>query len=201
MPTRRPNAAGSTATKREKAVESLFFSRDESWLRFNQRVLEEAQDATNPLLERVKFLAITASNLDEFIEIRVASFLQRIEDGYNLAQPPDEGGLRPQERLNRLSEQIDSFVHAQYRCWNEQLIPAMAEQGVRVLQWSELDDKARKYALTFYENEVDPMLTPVTIDPSHPFPRVLNKALCIALLLRYKRKGTNGGGLERRWES
>src|SRR3981189_3539543 len=82
-----------------KAVENLFFSRDESWMRFNQRVLEEAQDETNPLLERVKFLAISASNLDEFVEIRVAGFLQRIADGYNLAQPPDEGGLTPQERL------------------------------------------------------------------------------------------------------
>src|SRR3981189_2422817 len=83
----------------ETTVENLFLSRDESWMRFNQRVLEEAQDETNPLLERVKFLAITASNLDEFVEIRVAGFLQRIADGYNLAQPPDEGGLTPQERL------------------------------------------------------------------------------------------------------
>src|ERR1700678_906999 len=91
--------SGTLRTRASKAVENLFFSRDESWLRFNQRVLEEAQDATNPVLERVKFLAITASNLDEFVEIRVASFLQRIEDGYNLAQPPDEGGLTPQERL------------------------------------------------------------------------------------------------------
>lgn len=189
MPTKRTSAA---ATKKVKAVESLFFSRDESWLRFNQRVLEEAQDATNPLLERVKFLAITASNLDEFVEIRVASSLQRIEDGYDLAQPPDEGGLRPQERLDRLSEQIDRFVEAQYKCWNEQLIPAMAVHGIRVLRWSELDAKAREHARAFYADEVDPLLTPVTIDPSHPFPRVLNKALCIALLLRYKRKGTNG---------
>ena len=192
MPTKRSKHVASPAAKKVKAVENLFFSRDESWLRFNQRVLEEAQDATNPVLERVKFLAITASNLDEFVEIRVASFLQRIEDGYDLAQPPDEGGLRPQERLDRLSEQIERFVQAQYRCWNEQLIPAMAEHGVRVLRWSELDDAARKHALLFYNNEVDPLLTPVTIDPSLPFPRVLNKALCIALLLRYKRKGTNG---------
>src|ERR1700733_9361341 len=87
---------------RAKPVENLFLSRDESWLRFNQRVLEEAEDPTNPLLERVKFLAITASNLDEFVEIRVAGILQRIEDGYNLAQPPDEGGLTPQERLDGL---------------------------------------------------------------------------------------------------
>ena len=171
-------------------VENLFFSRDESWLRFNQRVLEEAQDASNPVLERVKFLAITASNLDEFVEIRVASFLQRIEDGYDQAQPPDEGGLRPQERLDRLSQRMVEFVDAQYRCWNEQLLPAMAAEKVRVLRWSELTSAARVYAQKFFDEEVDPLLTPVTIDPSHPFPRVLNKALCLALLLRHKRKGT-----------
>ncbi len=153
-------------------VENLFFSRDESWMRFNQRVLEEAEDQTNPLLERVKFLAITASNLDEFVEIRVAGFLQRIEDGYNLAQPPDEGGLTPQERLDGLMKRIHSFVQAQYRCWNEQLLPAMNAENIRVLRWTELSEKARAKALEFYDTEVDPLLTPVTIDPSHPFPRV-----------------------------
>jgi polyphosphate kinase len=175
-----------------KAVENLFLSRDESWLRFNQRVLEEAEDPTNPLLERVKFLAITASNLDEFVEIRVAGMLQRIEDGYNQAQPLDEGGLTPQQRLDRLSERMANFVEAQYRCWNEMLLPAMHQEKIRVLQWQELSDEARTQALAFYENEVDPLLTPVTIDPSHPFPRVLNKALCLALMLRHKRK-TPGG--------
>jgi polyphosphate kinase len=158
-------------------------------MRFNQRVLEEAQDETNPLLERVKFLAITASNLDEFVEIRVAGFLQRIEDGYNLAQPPDEGGLTPQERLNGLMDRIHRFVKAQYQCLNEQLLPAMQAEKIRVLQWNELSDEARAQALEFYDTEVDPLLTPVTIDPSHPFPRVLNKALCIGLLLRHKRRG------------
>jgi polyphosphate kinase len=181
--------SGNAKKSTVKAVENLFFSRDESWMRFNQRVLEEAQDETNPLLERVKFLAITASNLDEFVEIRVAGFLQRIEDGYNLAQPPDEGGLTPQERLDGLMERIHEFVEEQYRCWNEQLLPAMQSEKIRVLRWSELSDAAQKHALDFYENEVDPLLTPVTIDPSHPFPRVLNKALCIGLLLRHKRRG------------
>jgi polyphosphate kinase len=177
-----------SADANKAAVENLFFSRDESWMRFNQRVLEEAQDQTNPLLERVKFLAITASNLDEFVEIRVAGFLQRIEDGYNLAQPPDEGGLTPQERLDGLMVRIHQFVGAQYKCWNE-LLPAMQTQKIRVLRWSELSAAARAQALEFYDTEVDPLLTPVTIDPSHPFPRVLNKALCIGLLLRHKRRG------------
>ncbi|WP_263381337.1 polyphosphate kinase 1 [Granulicella arctica] len=191
--TKRPPAKRKSAKKTvPEAVPNLFFSRDESWLKFNQRVLEEAQDATNPLLERVKFLAITASNLDEFVEIRVAGILQRIEDGYNQPQAPDEGGLTPQERLDTLSVSVESFVKEQYRCWNEQLLPALKAEKVRVLGWKELSSEARTRALEFYRSEVDPLLTPVTIDPSHPFPRVLNKALCIALLLRYKRKGALG---------
>ena len=170
------------------APESLFFDRDESWMRFNQRVLEEAEDATNPLLERVKFLAITASNLDEFVEIRVASLLQRIEDGFDQPQRPDEGGLTLSQRLDRLSMVLHEFVAAQYECWSRKLRPALAAEKVRILDWKQLDKRARAYALNFYETEVDPLLTPVTIDPSHPFPRVLNKALCIALLLRSKRR-------------
>ncbi len=189
MTMKKQTTGRSSSAKKTAPIENLFFSRDESWIRFNQRVLEEAQDETNPLLERVKFLAITASNLDEFVEIRVAGFLQRIEDGYNLAQPPDEGGLTPQERLDGLMIRIHEFVNAQYRCLNEQLLPAMQAEKIRILRWSELGDTARKQALDFYENEVDPLLTPVTIDPSHPFPRVLNKALCIGLMLRHKRRG------------
>ncbi len=163
----------------------MFLHRDESWLKFNWRVLEEAQDATNPLLERVKFLAITASNLDEFVEIRVAGTMQRVEDG--VGGTPDEEGLTDEERLERVSRLIAQFVKAQYACWNEQLLPELEKQQVRVLRWKKLGPKARAYAESFYEREVDPLLTPVTIDPSHPFPRVLNKALCVALLLRHKR--------------
>ena len=170
-------------------AEVRYFNREESWLSFNQRVLEEAQDATNPLLERVKFLAITASNLDEFFEIRVAGILQRIEDGY-AERGPD--GLLPQEALEHIAQKTHTFVDEQYACWNRELIPALAQQSIRVRSWQELSNTAREHALRFYQNEVDPLLTPITIDPSHPFPRVLNKALCLALLLRRKRKGAPG---------
>src|SRR5215471_1298041 len=120
VPSLRRTAEKHTAAKRAaKQVESLFLNRDESWLKFNQRVLEEAEDPENPLLERVKFLAITASNLDEFFEIRVAGSLQRIEDGYSQTSLPDEGSLTPQERLDQLGKRIVDFVAAQYRCWNE----------------------------------------------------------------------------------
>jgi polyphosphate kinase len=177
---------------KEPSVEGLFFSRDESWLKFDERVLEEAQDDSNPLLERVKFLAITASNLDEFVEIRVAGILQRIEDEMGQGAEPDEGGLLPEERLERLSTSMAELVKAQYKCWNDQLLPALEQNGVRILSWGELSRTARAHAEAFYLNEIDPLLTPVTIDPSHPFPRVLNKALCIALLLCHKRRGAKG---------
>ena len=172
----------------------LFFDRDESWLKFNWRVLEEAQDEGNPLLERVKFLAITASNLDEFVEIRVAGTMQRIEDGVPL-RAEDEGSLTPEQRLEKVSGLIAEFVQAQYACWNEQLLPSLEKHHVRVLRWKKLSAAQKKDAESFYEREVDPLLTPVTIDPSHPFPRVLNKALCLALLLRHKRhKSAESGG-------
>jgi polyphosphate kinase len=182
-----PRRAAKKAAKTAPPSEPLLFGRDESWMLFNTRVLEEAEDASNPLLERVKFLAITASNLDEFIEIRVAGLLQHIEDGFTAPQRADEGGLTPQQRLDRLGVILHSYVDAQYACWNEKLLPALRAENIRLLKWRDLDERQREYALNFYEQEVDPLLTPVTIDPSHPFPRVLNKALCIALLLRSKR--------------
>lgn len=167
----------------------LFFNRDQSWMRFNGRVLQEAEDPTNPLLERVKFLSITASNLDEFVEIRVAGLLQRIEDGYKEAGPD---GRTPEQTLEDDAAEIHRFVESQYRCWNKQLRPLLHQAGIRVLGWDELDTEARKHASDFYQREVDPLLTPITIDPAHPFPRVLNKALCLAMLLRVKRKGAAG---------
>jgi polyphosphate kinase len=172
-----------------KDPQSLFIGRDESWLSFNRRVLEEAQDSSNPMLERVKFLAITASNLDEFVEIRVAGIMQRIEDGYT---EPGFDGLTPRQTLDNVVRDLHTFVRDQYRCWTEDLRPSLYGNGVRVLEWGDVDAAARAHALDYYQREVDPLLTPITIDPAHPFPRVLNKALCLALLLRRKRKGGTG---------
>jgi polyphosphate kinase len=165
----------------------LFNGRDFSWMQFNRRVLEEAEDTTNPLLERVKFLAITGSNLDEYVEIRQAGLMQRIEDGYR-----EQGydGLRPDESLEILTSEIHSFVTAQYHCWNKMLLPELRKQGVRLLEWEELSEDATAFARSYFQREVDPLLTPISIDPAHPFPRVLNKALCLALLLRAKRRSS-----------
>ncbi len=167
--------------------QKLFNGRDYSWMQFNRRVLEEAEDSANPLLERVKFLAITGNNLDEYVEVRQAGLMQRIEDGY---REPGYDGNRPEESLAQLTAEIHSFVDAQYRCWNDQLLPELRKQNVRLLEWDELSEEARSYAHSYFQREVDPLLTPIAIDPAHPFPRVLNKALCLALLLRRKRKSS-----------
>ena len=167
--------------------QKLFNGRDHSWMQFNRRVLEEAEDPSNPLLERVKFLAITGSNLDEYVEIRQAGLMQRIEDGYR-----EQGydGLRPDESLATLTAEIHTFIEAQYACWNDRLLPELRKNGIRLLEWEELDEDARAFAQNYFQREVDPLLTPIAIDPAHPFPRVLNKALCLALLLRRKRKSS-----------
>lgn len=163
-----------------------YFNRHVQWLEFNRRVLEEVRDIGNPLLERVKFLAITANNLDEFVEVRVSSFLQRIEHGSREIGPD---GLTAGQELEKVSAAMQVFVQDQYKCWNEELLPALAKQSIRVLRVEELDSKAAKAVKTFYDRRVSPMLTPVTVDPSHPFPHVLNKALCAAFLLRRRRAG------------
>src|SRR5271156_3210219 len=162
-------------------------NRDASWLKFNWRVLEEAGDLRNPLLERVKFLAISASNLDEFFEVRVGGLLQQLEDGHNSTTA---GGLTMVEERELIKDATREFVEEQYSCWNERLRPELAEQGIRVLGIEELDEVALAFADDYCERELDLLLTPVTIDPAHPFPRVINKALCVALLLLRRRRSS-----------
>ena len=166
---------------------SLYINREASWLSFNKRVLEEAHDERNPLLERVKFLAISASNLDEFFEVRVAGLLQRIEEGF-VDSGPD--ALTAQDERELISRETHLFVDAQYECWNKKLLPALEREGIRVLELKDLDPDQEAFIAEYCEKEVDPLLTPVTVDPAHPFPRVLNKALCIALLLKRKRRAS-----------
>src|SRR5580700_10965900 len=164
------------------------FNRHFSWLQFNQRVLEEARDLDNPVLERVKFLAITASNLDEFVEVRVAGLLQQVEHGH--VEPGPDGRV-PAEVLGELSARIHSFVKAQYGCWQDELVPALADESIRVLNLSALRPAARTQIEDFYAKSVEPLLTPVTVDPAHPFPHVLNKALCLAFMLQRKRRSAH----------
>src|SRR5215475_8376609 len=166
---------------------AYYINRELSWLQFNRRVLEEAQDECNPLLERLKFLSISASNLDEFFEVRVAGLVQQIEDGYTEAGPD---GLTLVEERDAIAEEIHQFVGEQYQTWNDQLRPQLSEKGIRVLARHELNAKAREFVEQYCERELDLLLTPVTIDPAHPFPRVINKALCVAFLLRRRRRSS-----------
>src|SRR6266536_4387975 len=121
---------------------ACFINRELSWLNFNWRVLEESQDARNPLLERVKFLAISASNLDEFFEVRVGGLLQQLEDGYN-ATTLD--GLTMVEEKEAINQETHQFVEEQYACWNDRLRPELAEQGIRVLGMDQLDDEVKAF--------------------------------------------------------
>jgi polyphosphate kinase len=166
---------------------AYYINREASWLGFNRRVLDEARDESNPLLERLKFLSITASNLDEFFEVRVSGLVQQIEDGYTEAGPD---GLTLVEERELVSRETHDFVDDQYRCWNEKLRLALSEHGIRVLGMHELDARARAYVDDYCERELDLLLTPVTVDPAHPFPRVINKALCVAFLLRRRRRSS-----------
>ena len=165
---------------------ATLLNREASWLKFNTRVLEEAADLRNPLLERVKFLAISASNMDEFFEVRVGGLLQQLEDGHNSTTPD---GLTMMEERELIKDATHEFVDEQYSCWNN-LRPELAGQGIRVLRIDELDEVAMTFVDDYCERELDPLLTPVTVDPAHPFPRVINKALCVALLLRRRRRSS-----------
>ncbi len=163
-----------------------FINRELSWLEFNRRVLEEAQDATQPLIERVKFLTIFSSNLDEFFEIRVAGIKQQIE-----SETSEVGadGLSPTETFNRIEKVVRELVATQYALWKDELMPALAEKGIRVLEVAELNAKRAAWARKFFQEEVFPMLTPLAVDASHPFPQLLNKSHNLLVRARTKRGG------------
>jgi polyphosphate kinase len=166
---------------------AYYINREASWLAFNRRVLEEAEDDRNPLLERLKFLSISASNLDEFFEVRVAGLVQQIEDGQTEG---GQDGLSLTEERDLVSRETHEFVNQQVQCWNKSLRPLLAENGIRVLELHELDAHAKAFVEDYCERELDFLLTPVTVDPAHPFPRVINKALCVAFLLRRRRRSS-----------
>ncbi len=162
----------------------LYVNRELSWLEFNQRVIDEARDATNPLLERLKFLAISANNLDEFFEVRVSGLMQQME-GHQEATGPD--CLSPAEQLTKISERAHKMVAEQYACWQNELLPALNENGIEVHAGEpKLSATAERFLDSYFEAELEPVLTPITVDPAHPFPYVANKALCLAALIESK---------------
>ena len=160
---------------------AAYFNRELSWLAFNRRVLEQAQSGRHPLLERVKFLAIVSSNLDEFFEIRVAGLIQQVDNDVQSGGGMD--ALGPREQLRRIHSVVASLVDDQYRCWHEQLIPALAEEGITFATPADLNAGERAWIRTYFEEQVFPVLTPLAIDQSHPFPQLGNKTLNIVVSL------------------
>lgn len=157
---------------------ALYFNRELSWLRFNERVLEEAEDADNPLLERLKFLAIFSSNLDEFIMIRYAGLKEQVAADITVRTPD---GMSPREQLAAASARIHELVSRHRAVLAEQVLPALATHGVRLRRVAELRGAAAASVRTFFERELFPVLTPLAVDASHPFPRLPN--LSFSLLL------------------
>lgn len=176
----RPPHAPRPKVVRDLERADLYLNRELSWLNFNMRVLEEAQDPTNPVLERLKFLTIVSSNLDEFFEIRVAGLQQQAE-----SQPGQCGpdGLTAAQTLKRIAALSQQLVADQYSCYRESVLPELARDGIDLSTLDELDPRAQKWAEEYFEREVFPVLTPLAIDPAHPFPQLLNKSLNLAVVL------------------
>ncbi len=160
-----------------------FINRELSWLEFNERVLEWAIDATIPLFERLTFAAIVSSNLDEFFMVRVAALAEQIRVGF---EQPDPAGLSPREAMGKLALRVHRMVSDQYACYNRSLLPALKNETIRILEWAQLDTGQRKFLDDYYLRDVYPVLTPLVVDQSRPFPLVLNKSLNIAVLLKVK---------------
>ncbi|NBV23747.1 MAG: polyphosphate kinase 1 [Proteobacteria bacterium] len=163
-----------------------FLNRELSWLAFNQRVLDEALDPKTPLLERVKFFCITSSNLDEFFEVRVAGIKQQIESDV-VERSVD--GLTATETFRAINQRVRAMVEAQFRCWREELVPALAKNGISFIDMAELSPADKLWVESYFIKQVSPVLTPLGLDPAHPFPQLLNKTLNLIVQLEAQQNG------------
>lgn len=159
---------------------SLYISRELSQLEFNQRVLEQAKDPTTPLLERLRFMCISCTNLDEFFEIRVAALRQQ----QHLTTATGPEGFIPEEHLEMIRARTQRLVDDQYRTWDDVLMPALEKHNIRFLKRDVWTPKQRKWLSDYFDNELQPVLSPLGLDPAHPFPRILNKSLNLAVVLK-----------------
>ena len=180
-----PSVSETTPASRFSAPQN-FINRELSWLEFNRRVLEEAQDPSQPLIERVKFLTIFSSNLDEFFEIRVAGIKQQIESETSDVGPD---GLSPTELFNAIQRTAREMVAAEYTLWKDDIAPLLAKNGIRVHDVAQLNAKRSAWAQRYFKEEVFPMLTPLAVDASHPFPQLLNKSHNLLVRARNERGG------------
>jgi len=172
-----PHASGHTV---DLDSPSFYINRELSWLEFNRRVMEEALDERHPLLERVKFLAIFANNLDEFFMIRVSGLRRQLAVGA-LEPPPD--GMTPAEQLTAVRRQLLPELARQYDCWQFDLRPKLREAGIKVLDFDDLRPKQRKLLRRYFGQEIFPALTPLAFDPGHPFPHISNLSINLAVVL------------------
>ena len=156
------------------------FNRELSWLEFNARVLEEARDPSVPLLERVRFLAIFSSNLDEFFMVRVAGLWRQLDAGVTEA---GHDGRTPREVLDAVSARAHQLVAEQHRLMLRELLPALAEEGVHLLRQGEWSGAQEEFLGRWFRKNALPVITPIAIDPGHPFPHIGNRAICLVLVL------------------
>ncbi|HSU52561.1 MAG TPA: polyphosphate kinase 1 [Candidatus Dormibacteraeota bacterium] len=163
-----------------------FINRELSWLEFNQRVLDEAIDKRNPLLERLKFFCIVSSNLDEFFEVRVAGIKQQIESD-TVERSMD--GLTATENFQAIVKRVKRMVEDQYTCLRESLLPELSNNGIRILDISALELPDLAWLAQYFRTQVRPVLTPLAIDPAHPFPQLLNKSLNLIVRLELEKNG------------
>jgi len=160
----------------------FFINRELSWLAFNRRVLEEAQDPSQPLLERVRFLGIVTSNLDEFFEVRVAGIKQQIEHESNDAGPD---GMSARQTFDAIRQDVLKLIDDQYQLWHNELLPELGKHGIYLHDFKSLNKQDHAWATAYFRDEVFPVLTPLAVDASHPFPQLQNKSH--NLFLRLKR--------------
>ncbi len=174
--------------KKNFGASENFANRELSWMAFNERILGEARDKTLPLFERVKFLSITASNLDEFFMVRVASLKDMVDAGYS---KPDIAGMSPKEQLKKLNRATHGLVSLQYSTYNRSLIPQLKQNGLVIVEKHEdLTEEQASYVDQYFEENVYPVLTPMAVDSSRPFPLIRNKSLNLGALLRKKGEKT-----------
>jgi len=182
-----------TRTEADPIAEARnYINRELSQLEFNRRVLEQARDEATPLLERLRFLTICSTNLDEFFEIRVAGLKQQVALGITQVGPD---GLTPQETLDRIYATAQGIVAEQYALLNDVLLPALEDRGIRVLKRELWTPRLREWVHDYFQRQVFPVLTPLGLDPSHPFPRVLNKGLCFMVSLEGEDAFHRTGGM------
>src|SRR3954465_8488345 len=181
-----PPAATSPAVE-NPLPEDRYLNRELSWLDFNARVLALAADTSLPLLERAKFLAIFASNLDEFYMVRVAGLKRRDEMGLSVRSAD---GLSPREQLHRIGERTQQIATRHAMVFGELVRPALAEQGIVIVTWNQLEEAERERLSTYFHEQVFPVLTPLAVDPAHPFPFVSGLSLNLAITVRQPEDGT-----------